>query len=185
MTYPRFVMLCIITVLLFLSFLLWITGCGWRKTSISLTVKPKEYSGSVSVTIEPQAPPPRATLPPRNDDIDLTGASLGDIQFGFDSSFIRQDEKPVLSHHAMILVENPAMQLRIEGHCDERGSNEYNMALGERRAMAVKEYLQKYGIAAKRLSVRSYGEEQPIDKRHNEEAWAVNRRVEFQVEWGE
>jgi len=71
--------------------------------------------------------------------------------------------------------------LRIEGHCDERGTIEYNLALGERRANSVKNYLVNYGIDPNRLTTISYGEERPKDPRHNEEAWAKNRRVEFVI----
>ena len=80
-----------------------------------------------------------------------------------------------------MLKENPDIKLTIEGHCDERGTIEYNLALGERRANAVKNYLINYGINPKRLSTISYGKERPLDPRSNEEAWAKNRRAAFVI----
>ena len=104
-----------------------------------------------------------------------------EIYFDFDKYNIRPDMREILAHHARLLKENPTIKLRIEGHCDERGTIEYNLALGERRANSVKNYLVNYGIDPNRLTTISYGEERPKDPRHNEEAWAKNRRVEFVI----
>ena len=79
------------------------------------------------------------------------------------------------------LSEHPDAVIRIEGHCDERGSDEYNMALGEKRAATARDYLINYGFNADNLSIISYGESRPVDPGHNEEAWAKNRRAEFIV----
>ena len=86
-----------------------------------------------------------------------------------------------LEQNAVYLRSNPALKVVIEGHCDDRGSDEYNLALGERRAVAAKNYLVSLGIAAERLSVISYGEEQPLVTAANEEGWAKNRRAEFKA----
>ena len=80
------------------------------------------------------------------------------------------------------MKKNSALKVRIEGHCDERGSDEYNLALGERRAKAAMNYLVTLGIADKRLSVISYGKEKPVDPGHDEAAWAKNRRAEFVIQ---
>ena len=79
------------------------------------------------------------------------------------------------------LQSNPRRYLLIEGHCDERGDNEYNLALGERRALQTREYLINLGVSADRMITISYGEEEPLDPRHTEEAWAQNRRAHFKI----
>lgn len=106
-------------------------------------------------------------------------STFGDIHFDFDKSFIREDAKPVLAKIAEAMKANRPAALSIEGHCDERGTAEYNMALGERRAEAAKKYLVSLGVRADSLSTISYGEEKPVDPGHNEEAWAKNRRAHF------
>jgi len=106
---------------------------------------------------------------------------LKPIYFDFDRYDLRPDAKETLRKNAKVLKENPTWKILIEGHCDERGSNEYNLALGEKRARAAMQYLIKLGIDPNRLSIISYGEERPVDPRHCEEAWAKNRRCEFVV----
>ena len=91
------------------------------------------------------------------------------------------DAQTILSENAASLTENAAAMIRIEGHCDERGTDEYNMALGQKRADAAKDYVAKYGVSASRLSTISYGESRPADFGHNESAWAKNRRAEFKI----
>ena len=104
------------------------------------------------------------------------------IHFEFDSSVLLSDAQEILKWKAEWLRNNPDAQVIVEGHCDERGTNEYNLALGERRAMSAKSYLVDLGIAGSRLTTISYGEERPIDPGHNEEAWAKNRRAHFTIE---
>lgn len=106
---------------------------------------------------------------------------LDPIHFDFDKSDIKPEYQPVLESHADWLRRNPRVRLQIEGHCDERGSVQYNLALGERRAESARRYLVTLGIDPSRLSTISYGEERPVDPAHNEEAWAKNRRAEFVV----
>ncbi|NIR42526.1 MAG: peptidoglycan-associated lipoprotein Pal [Gemmatimonadetes bacterium] len=101
------------------------------------------------------------------------------VHFDFDKSEIRPDAEEVLQRKVTVLREYPGIELRIAGHCDERGSNEYNLALGQRRAEAVKRYLVSYGLSAGRFTTISYGEERPLDRGQNEDAWAMNRRGEF------
>jgi len=103
------------------------------------------------------------------------------IYFAFDRAVLKAEAKEVLREKAEFLREHPAYSVRIAGHCDERGTNEYNLALGERRAHAAKEFLVALGISEDRISTISYGEERPVDPRHNEEAWAKNRRDEFKA----
>lgn len=103
------------------------------------------------------------------------------IHFDYDQFSIRPDARALLEAKLPILQEDPTIRLRIDGHADERGSDEYNLALGLRRAQAVKDFLAGYGIDPNRLEVRSFGENSPLDNRSNEEAWARNRRAEFQI----
>lgn len=105
-----------------------------------------------------------------------------DVYFDFDSSVLGAIAKEVLSRKAEWMRENSDALVIIEGHCDERGTNAYNIALGERRAESAKTYLVDLGIAASRMTSISYGEERPVDIGSNEEAWAKNRRVHFVVE---
>ncbi len=103
------------------------------------------------------------------------------VHFDFDKSDIRPDAEQVLQRKVTVLREYPGVTLRIEGHCDERGSNEYNLALGQRRAESVRRYLMSYGIETGRFTTISYGEERALVNASNEEAWAQNRRAEFGV----
>ena len=99
--------------------------------------------------------------------------------FDFDDFSLTPEAKASLRDLAEWLLQNPPVYTLIEGHCDERGTNEYNLALGERRANSAKKYLVQLGVSPKRISTISYGEEKPLDPRSNEEAWAKNRRDQF------
>ena len=103
------------------------------------------------------------------------------IHFDFDKSNIRPGDAAILDQKVAILQANAGLRIRISGHCDERGSDEYNLALGNRRATAAKQYLVSHGIDASRIETASYGEERPLDPGHNEEAWAKNRRDESDI----
>ncbi len=108
-------------------------------------------------------------------------SALETVHFAFDSSAISDDVLAVLENNVKYLKDNPKVKVVIEGHCDERGTTEYNLALGQKRAVKVKEIYVQLGIKAKRIVTMSYGKEMPIDKRHNEAAWAKNRRAETKV----
>jgi peptidoglycan-associated lipoprotein len=107
------------------------------------------------------------------------------IHFDFDMSEIRPDAEQVLRQKVEILRASPNVQIRIEGHCDERGSNEYNDALGNRRAQAVVDFFTNFGLDPSRFTTVSFGEDRPLVRASNEEAWAQNRRAEFVVTAGE
>jgi peptidoglycan-associated lipoprotein len=109
------------------------------------------------------------------------GSPLADIYFGFDSAVLTDEGRAVLDQHARWLQARTGVRLSIEGHCDERGTVEYNLALGEQRAQAAREYLASLGIPVARLGIVSYGKERPLDPGHSEEAWAKNRRAHFAV----
>jgi peptidoglycan-associated lipoprotein len=106
---------------------------------------------------------------------------LAEIHFDFDSYELRPEARKALEVHADWLNNNPSVRVEIEGHCDERGSSEYNMALGAKRAQAAKAYLVDLAVAADRLSTISYGEELPICREHTEECWQRNRRDRFVI----
>jgi peptidoglycan-associated lipoprotein len=107
------------------------------------------------------------------------GGVLKDVRFAFDSSDLDREARDILAANAEWLKENPRARTEIEGHCDERGTIEYNLALGARRAKAVKDYLVTLGIAADRLSTISYGEELPLCREATDACYARNRRVHF------
>jgi len=107
----------------------------------------------------------------------LESKMLKDIHFDFDKYDIRPGDAEILKENAALLMKYPNVKIQIEGHCDERGTVEYNLALGERRANSTKRYLVSLGISGDRISTISYGEERPLDPGHNEEAWTKNRRA--------
>jgi len=106
------------------------------------------------------------------------------VHFDYDQSDIRPDAAEVLRRKVDVLRASPQVQLRVTGHADERGSTEYNLALGNRRAESVRQFLTGFGLDASRFSIISLGEEQPLVNEHNEDAWAQNRRAEFQITAG-
>ncbi len=126
----------------------------------------------------------KPTLPPGQDNIPLAeaGSLLKDIYFEFDSYSIDAESRKTINQSAEWLKANADKKVTIEGHCDERGTNEYNMVLGANRARAVYDYLRTLGVEVSRLKTVSYGEELPLDPRHNEEAWAKNRRAHFDIQ---
>ena len=103
------------------------------------------------------------------------------VYFDYNKYNIKTSEAPKLSSIADWMRENPSKHLLMEGHCDERGSNEYNLALGEQRSLSVRRYLISLGIEAERLHTVSYGEERPVAYGHDEESWSQNRRSEFLI----
>jgi peptidoglycan-associated lipoprotein len=107
---------------------------------------------------------------------------LQDIFFDFDSYSIRQEDGPTLKTLSEWLLKNKSAKLSIEGHCDERGTTDYNLALGQKRSEAAKAYLVKLGVDDKRIKSLSYGKEAPVDSGHSENAWKKNRRAHFAVQ---
>ncbi|WP_224983518.1 peptidoglycan-associated lipoprotein Pal [Geomonas agri] len=167
-------------------------------------VKPEEAAPSVTAPAPEAAKPSKETTTPKAPVTEQTPvrepvvaqepvretpkATTGDLQgqlqkiyFNFDSSDLSEDSRNILTRNAEYLSKQPSIKIRIEGNCDERGSDDYNMALGERRAKAAKDYLVNLGISSERISIISYGEEKPVDAGHDEAAWAKNRRDEFVV----
>jgi peptidoglycan-associated lipoprotein len=110
-----------------------------------------------------------------------TSAPLLPIYFDFDKSNIKAEQRDRLEKNAAMLKQNQSYRVRIEGNCDERGTNEYNMALGERRAQSAKKYLVNLGVHKDRMHTISYGEEKPLLHGHDEYSWAQNRRDDFVI----
>ena len=101
------------------------------------------------------------------------------VYFDFDRSEIKSEAREIIEAHARYLSEHPSVRIVVEGHCDERGTREYNLGLGERRAKAVQQVMSLLGVSSSQLELVSYGEERPAAMGHDEGAWAMNRRVEF------
>ena len=108
-------------------------------------------------------------------------SELQKIYFNFDAADLSEDARSVLLKNAELLLKNPSVKVKIEGNCDERGSDDYNMALGERRAQAARDYLVNLGVQPDRLSTISYGEENPAEQGEDEATMAKNRRAEFVI----
>jgi peptidoglycan-associated lipoprotein len=162
------------------------TRPGEASRPYSSTVTPQEERVTPPGQAQLQEPPapgaPSAATPGRPGmQAAAEGAPLKDIFFDFDKSEIRDDAKGNLSEDAGWLRSNSKAQITIEGHCDERGTAEYNLGLGERRAKAAKDYLVAAGIDAKRIKMISYGKERPFVLGHDESAWKWNRRAHFVV----
>ncbi|QHS08751.1 peptidoglycan-associated lipoprotein Pal [Sinimarinibacterium sp. NLF-5-8] len=101
------------------------------------------------------------------------------VYFDFDETTIKAEYLGVVENFARYLTANPSARVRLEGHADERGTREYNLGLGERRALSVQSVLQAKGVSSDQISILSYGEERPVDDAHNESAWSQNRRVQI------
>jgi peptidoglycan-associated lipoprotein len=149
-----------------------LSGCGSKKQVPPPAPTRKEAPQAETVKPAPQEKP--AEVAPR-------GEGFEDINFDYDKYSLTPTALRILSKHAKELAGNPEWTVRIEGHCDERGTVEYNLALGEKRAAAARAFLIEYGVPAENITTVSYGKERPKDARPNEEGWAINRRAEFHV----
>lgn len=152
-----------------------VSGCAHKKPA--LPVNPTD-------TTPPPTPTPTPAVRDTVQDqhpgqVTEEVAALSDVNFDLDSSDLSDEAKTTLSANGAYLLKHPEVSISIEGHCDERGTVEYNLALGERRAQSAKDFLVSYGIADGRISTISYGKEQPLDPGHDESAWAKNRRAHF------
>ena len=125
-------------------------------------------------TPPPPPPPPTPAPPPQ-----VSAADFKPAFFDYDSYALRDDSRGALDGDAKLLRDNASVQITIEGHCDERGTVEYNQALGEKRAQAARDYMTGAGIDASRIQIVSYGKERPFDAGRDEAAWAKNRRANF------
>jgi peptidoglycan-associated lipoprotein len=146
---------------------------------------PNRPAGPTAVPEPPLVPnePPITSDPFSDKDVDIINkdSPLKPVFFFFDSDELDDAARQILSQDAQVLKKYGTWVITVEGHCDERGTAEYNLALGERRSLAAKNYLLSLGIAAERLRTVSYGKEFPFDPGHNEPAWAKNRRAHLML----
>lgn len=160
-----------------------LTGCAKKPLGEDplTSMNPPEPYESVTAELNPveEIPVQEAVEPLWVKTASFNKAELKTIYFGYDSHVLTEEARQVLVDNASWLIANEEINITIEGHCDERGSDEYNLALGESRALAVKNYLVTLGIAPDRLTTISFGEERPAAAGHSESVWAKNRRSEF------
>ncbi len=155
------------------------TSSASTSTASSGTTSSSSSSSSTSTSSGASSDSTTTTTTSYSYDTDPKTAfvKVGDrVLFGYDSSELDDDDRSILDNQAKFLNQNPALKVTIEGHCDERGTREYNLALGEKRASAVKDYLISIGINSDRISVVSYGKERPQVLGSNKAAWSMNRR---------
>lgn len=150
-----------------------LTGCPKKPEEAAM---PEAQKPAVEAPAPAPAPAQEEVKPAPAERSAAEAAGLKPIYFDFDRSFIRDDAKTVMKENANWLKANPKVKVRIEGNCDERGTIEYNQALGQRRASAAKKYLTDMGISASRISLISYGKEKPACSNATEECWQQNRR---------
>lgn len=171
-----------------------VTACGKKKPPVARPMPPPASTAGNTPPPAPPEPPqpviePPLAVPPMPVD-DMTAKSIDDLNrdsplrpmfFELDSADVSAEGQQVLQANAAVLKKYPTMQITIEGHCDERGTAEYNLALGERRALAAKNYLVSLGIPADKVRTVSYGKEFPFDPGHDDGAWSKNRRAHFVI----
>ncbi len=187
---------------------LFLAGCASRPAIVETTIPPAEpVAGAAEEGTTPSGAAPSGTAGKQEkeglaaegfEEAPLAAEDLGNeearlatldenslrqilqpIYFAFDSSALSETALRTLERNAAWLRQHPDWKVRVEGHCDERGTSEYNLALGARRARRVKEQLVRLGISPERIETISYGEERPVDPGHDEAAWSKNRRAEF------
>jgi len=158
-------------------------GCGPRvKEQAARDLKEEtQLQPTQRATQEPLLKETKPTAAAQAETTESESMNVEDIHFEFDRFNLNTRSRQVLNRIAFLMFDRPELSMLIEGHCDERGSNEYNLALGERRAEAAKDYLIDMGIEPHRIRTISYGEERPVTSGHDEAAWTVNRRAHFAV----
>lgn len=172
-----------------------VAACGKKKPPVARPMPPPSTTAAETPPPTPPPPPqpvietpiPVPTMPA---DDRISSTSIDDLNrdsplkplfYNLDSADVSPEGQQVLQANAAVLKKYPTMQITIEGHCDERGTAEYNLALGERRALAAKNYLVSLGVPADRVRTVSYGKEFPFDAGHDDGAWAKNRRAHFVI----
>jgi peptidoglycan-associated lipoprotein len=169
-----------VSLLIALVFLLMLNACAKKPVAPVAEIAP-----AAPVVLNEAADSGKAPAGPSTEPVSETAAPAGSVLnlekifFEFDAYTLTPQSREILARNAEWLRQNPAARLTVEGHCDERGSHEYNLALGQRRADVAKNYLVSLGVAAERLTGISYGEERPAAAGSDESAWSQNRRAEF------
>lgn len=174
-----------VIVMLILGLVILTTGCAKKAT----VEKTEEVQAPATQEVIPAPAPEKpkeeaqvvAPAPTPSLEEAIKAFEDKDIYFDFDKYTLLEEAKATLAEKAEFLKAHSNMNIQIEGHCDERGTTEYNLALGERRAKAASDYISTLGIAKERISIISYGKEKPADPGHTEEAWAKNRRDHFVI----
>lgn len=164
-------------------------GCAQKaatKSEQPMETAQKAAAVEAEKKVEPAAPAkeePKKVETMAVKEVEAKSAPLAfeNIHFDFDKYNIRDDAKPALKSTADSLLKNKSSKMLIEGHCDERGTSEYNLALGERRAKSTRDYLVSSGVTKDRLDMVSYGKEKPLCNEHNEDCWQKNRRAQFTI----
>jgi peptidoglycan-associated lipoprotein len=175
-----------------LAILFALSACGGKKrppvlsTTPGESAAPAEAPGRAPAQPLDEGPDVRALRGEAAEGSDIAGQAaeggpLADIHFVYDSAALTDEARATLEKHALWLQGHREARVTIEGHCDERGTVDYNLALGEQRARATRDYLVSLGVTAQRLRVVSFGKERPLDPGNNEAAWAKNRRAHFAV----
>jgi peptidoglycan-associated lipoprotein len=170
---------------LYLSFFLLVGivalwGCP-KKAEVTTTPEAQKQAEVTSPPAATAEAKPEVKAEEPTEKAGATAEGLKPVYFDFDRSFIRDDAKAVMQANAEWLKSNPDAKIKIEGNCDERGTIEYNQALGQRRAASAKKYLTDMGVPGRRISLISYGKEKPICTDHDETCWQKNRRDDFVV----
>ena len=163
-------------------------GCP-KQTEVAAAPEPQTQTEKVATPATPaaaaEAPAAEANAGAKtegsNEKSGVVAEGLKPVYFDFDKSFIRDDAKSVLKANAEWLKANPKAKVKIEGNCDDRGTKEYNQALGQRRAVSAKKYLTALGVAGRRISLISYGKEKPVCNEEDEACWQKNRHDDFVV----
>ena len=173
-----------------------VTACGKKPaTTVPPPPPPSVFPGAVNQPRETVPPPPMPPEPPIMSAGDITSrpadartvdeinkdSPLKPAFFAYDSDALDEAARRAITDNATVLKTNASWVITIEGHCDERGTAEYNLALGDRRALAVKSFLISLGVPAERLKTVSYGKEFPFDPGHDEDSWSQNRRAHFML----
>jgi len=179
----------ILIVLIVLGFV--VTGCAQRKIVTPETKQPSAGTQEMQKKEGTEAKAPEKITEQKLSQVEskelVTGryaeeeGTFKDVQFDYDKYDIRDADKPTLKSISAWLLKNKSAKLLIEGHCDERGTNEYNLALGDRRAKAVRDYLLSLGVQSAKMDIISYGEEKPLCSEKTEVCWQKNRRAHFVV----
>jgi len=170
-------------VVILLAMTIGLAACGGSKETLSQQPDPFPEPPIVNESPQPVEPtePKVAATPTPADEPTKEPLILETIYFDFDKSTLTESARAILAANARRLQEYPFSSIRVAGHCDERGTVEYNLALGERRARAVRNYLTNFGVRPDRITIISYGKERPADTRHTPAAWQRNRRAEFLI----
>lgn len=166
-----------LAILFVITGLVFTTSCAKRPVKSEPGVTTAEQEGAAQKALEEQR-----LREERLRQVARESVLNQDIHFEFDKSRLMPNAKEILRDKAKWLRAHPDVSVIIEGHCDERGTNEYNMGLGDRRARSAQSFLVDLGIGRARLTTISYGEEKPVDPRHNERAWTKNRRAHFAID---